>query len=24
VWLTHSGGTAYLVYPPEWSTPWTR
>jgi peptidase C39-like protein len=22
VWLTHSGGTAYLVYPPGWSIPW--
>ena len=22
VWLTHSGGTAYLVYPPGWSMPW--
>ena len=21
VWLGHSGGTAYLVYPPGWSTP---
>lgn len=24
VWLTHSGGTAYLAYPPDWSTPWSR
>jgi len=24
VWLTHSGGTAYLAYPPGWSTPWSR
>jgi hypothetical protein len=24
VWLTHSGGTAYLVYPPGWSTPWNQ
>jgi hypothetical protein len=23
VWLTHSGGTAYLAYPPGWSTPWS-
>jgi hypothetical protein len=23
VWLGHSGGTAYLAYPPGWSTPWT-
>lgn len=23
-WLTHSGGTAYLVYPPGWSTPWNK
>ena len=22
VWLGHSGGTAYLAYPPGWSTPW--
>jgi hypothetical protein len=22
IWLTHSGGTAYIVYPPGWSTPW--
>jgi hypothetical protein len=22
VWVTHSGGTAYLVYPPGWVTPW--
>jgi hypothetical protein len=24
VWLTHSGGTAYLVYPPGWPIPWNR
>ncbi len=24
VWLTHSGGTAYLAYPPGWSTPWSH
>jgi hypothetical protein len=24
VWVTHSGGTAYLAYPPGWSTPWSR
>jgi len=24
VWLSHSGGTGYLVYPPGWSTPWSR
>jgi hypothetical protein len=24
VWLGHSGGTAYLVYPPGWSTPWGK
>ena len=23
VWVTHSGGTAYLVYPPGWPTPWS-
>jgi hypothetical protein len=22
IWVTHSGGTAYLAYPPGWSTPW--
>ena len=22
VWVGHSGGTAYLVYPPGWSIPW--
>ena len=22
VWVGHSGGTAYLTYPPGWSTPW--
>jgi hypothetical protein len=22
VWLGHSGGTAYLAYPPDWPTPW--
>jgi hypothetical protein len=22
VWVAHSGGTAYLAYPPGWSTPW--
>jgi len=24
VWVGHSGGTAYLAYPPEWPTPWGR
>lgn len=24
VWLGHSGGTAYLAYPPGWSTPWGK
>jgi Peptidase_C39 like family len=23
VWVAHSGGTAYLAYPPGWSTPWS-
>jgi hypothetical protein len=22
VWVGHSGGTAYLAYPPDWPTPW--
>ena len=22
VWVGHSGGTAYLAYPPGWATPW--
>jgi hypothetical protein len=22
VWVGHSGGTAYLAFPPTWSTPW--
>ncbi|HEV7536784.1 MAG TPA: C39 family peptidase [Acidimicrobiia bacterium] len=24
VWVGHSGGTAYLAYPPGWPTPWGR
>jgi hypothetical protein len=24
VWVGHSGGTAYLAYPPDWPTPWDR
>jgi hypothetical protein len=24
VWLGHSGGAAYLAYPPGWSTPWSH
>jgi hypothetical protein len=24
VWVGHSGGTAYLAYPPGWPTPWDR
>ena len=24
VWGGHSGGTAYLAYPPGWPTPWGR
>jgi hypothetical protein len=24
VWVGHSGGTAYLAYPPGWPTPWNR
>jgi hypothetical protein len=24
VWVGHSGGTAYLAYPPNWPTPWNR
>jgi hypothetical protein len=24
VWVGHSGGTAYLAYPPGWSTPWGK
>jgi hypothetical protein len=24
VWVGHSGGTAYLVYPQGWTTPWDR
>jgi hypothetical protein len=24
IWVGHSGGTAYLAYPPGWSTPWGR
>lgn len=24
VWVGHSGGTAYLAYPPGWTTPWDQ